>query len=206
MKNISKILTVILCLAFLTTWGLSTTNIYVFGKGKFNFETEGDYVEGENDFSNTAAYNTYGVGVGLVSGGSSFFGIEIHYNMPGTTTLTDTSDNDTVEIDTYQAVAGMLTFGFNIVNSAKLRFYLQLGGGGAYAMGAETKTYTSSLGFETLIEPPDTKFAILGFGGAGVQFFFSEKIGVMGSVRYQYTGYEDAISSIVALGGIVFSF
>jgi hypothetical protein len=126
--------------------------------------------------------------------------------MPGTVTLTDPSDNDTVAIDTYTSIAGMLTFGFNIVNSDKLRFCLQLGGGGAYAMGAETKTYTSSLGFETEIDPPDSNFAILGFGGAGVQVFFSDNIGIMGSVRYQYTGYDDPISSIVALGGIVFTF
>ena len=206
MRNSIKILMVFICVACLTTWGLSSTNIYVFGKGKFNMATEGEYVEGTNDFSNTDAFSTFGAGAGLTSSGSSFFGLEVHYNMPGTTTLTDPKDSDTVKIDTYQSVAGFVTIGFCFVNSQTLRFYAQLGGGGVYALGVETKTYTSSMGFETLIEPPENEFAIAGFGGLGVQVFFSSNIGITGSVRYQYTSYEDAMSSIVALGGVVFSF
>ncbi len=205
MKLLKLMLIPIFCLA-LTTWGYGAVQFYTFGKANFNNALDTGYEAGANDFSTQAAYSTYGTGCGLTAGSRIFFGLEIHYNLNGTATLTDPSDNDTVVIDTYKYASGFLTLGLNIVQSTGFRLYIQGGGGIAYGIEIKTKTYTSSLGFETIIEPPKKKTPIVGFGGLGLEVYFSRGIALMVQGRYQYLASDDAQSAVVAMGGLVFSF
>jgi len=205
MKLSKLMLIIIFCLA-LTTWGYGAVHFYIFGKANFNNALDTGYEAGTNDFSTQAAYSTYGAGCGLITGSRIFLGLEIHYNLNGTATLTDPSDNDTVNIDTYKYASGFLTLGINIVQSTRFKLYIQGGGGIGYGIKIETKTYTSSLGFETIIEPPKNKTPIIGFGGLGLEVHFSRVIGVMAQGRYQYLASDDAQPAIVAMGGLVFSF
>jgi hypothetical protein len=201
-----KTLLVIVCLFGLATWGYGATSVYLFGKGNFNMAYSGTYEEGVNDFSDTNAYQTFGGGFGFVSGARSFFGLEVHYNMAGTATLVDPSDDDTVDIDTYQYILGFLTFGFPVVDNPTLKLYIQAGGGGGYALSAEEKTYTSAQGFETIIEVPEKKMPFGGFAGLTVNVGLGPGMYLMASGRYQMLVAEETMSSIVVLGGIVFSF
>lgn len=205
MKLLRLILISIFCLA-LTTWGYGAIHFYAFGKANFINALDTVYEAGTNDFSTQAAYSTYGTGCGLVAGSRIFLGLEIHYNLNGTVTLTDPSDNDTVNIDTYKYASGFLTLGINIVQSIGFRLYIQGGGGIAYGIKIETKTYTSSLGFETIIEPPKKKTPIVGYGGLGMEVYFSRGIGLMAQGRYQYLASDNAQSALIIMGGLVFSF
>ena len=201
-----KLFAIVLCLAVLTAAGFGATNVYLFGKGIFTMPVTGTYEEGVTDFSDADGFQTFGIGAGLITGGTSFFGLEVHYNMAGKATLNDPSDDDTVEIDTYQYVSGLLTFGFHLIQNSPLKLYIQAGAGVSYAMGAEEKTYTSSLGYETIISVPDKQYPITGFAGLGVMFEVTPGISVMGSARYQYMMTDDPQSAILILAGVAFGF
>lgn len=185
------------------------TNLYLFGAGSFTQAVEGTYEAGVTDFSNTDAHTVLGFGLGITSSSEKLFftGLEVHYNMQGKVIMTDPSDSDTVEIDTYKNVMGFLTVGFNIVRSESLNFFVNGGGGVNYLLGTETATYTSTLGYETIIEPPERKYNFMAFGGAGVSFMFSGGAGVFASGRYVYVWTEDEpVGTIMALGGLTFHF
>jgi len=206
MKSLKIILAVIL-FVISTTVAYSETNVYFFGKSNFvnSAGSEADYKEGENDFPIMSSHQTFGGGFGLTFGSKGvFFGIEGHYNLSGETILTDPSDNDTVTIETYKYASGFLTLGFNIINNNSMRLYISGGGGISYALGAETETYTSDMGYETQIEVPEKKYPLTAFGGIGVEIYFSPNSGFLLSGRYLYTDLDQPQSMIVAMVGLVF--
>jgi hypothetical protein len=202
-----KIISAVILLVLGTSLAYSDTNVYFFGKGNFvnSAGSEADYKEGENDFPIMSSHQTFGGGFGLTFGSrGAFFGIEGHYNLSGEAVLTDPSDNDTVNIETYKYASGFLTLGFNIINKNSLRLYISGGGGVSYSLGAEMETYTSGGGYETHIEVPEKKYPLTGFGGIGVEIYFSPTSGLLLSGRYLYAGLDQPQTMIVAMVGLVF--
>lgn len=205
-----KIIWVFLFLVLMSTSAFSEVHFYVFGKGNFSASTgsEEDYEEGINDFPLASSYQTFGVGFGLSSGKVAFIGFEGHYNMSGKVTLTDPSDNDTVNIDTYKHASGFITIGFNIVRNRTTRFYVN-GGGGIHLIAEklETKFYVSELGYETAIEPASGRSYAAGFGGLGLELYISKTMGVFVGGRYLFYSIAGEFqSALTALVGIVTRF
>lgn len=192
-----------------TSLAFSDTGIYLFGKGRFvnSSGSEADYEAGENDFPITSSYSTLGFGLGLTTThGRLIFGFEAQYNLSGKATLTDPSDNDTVEIDTYEYIAGLATVGVSIFDGPNLQFFINGGAGVSYAKDIEMKTYTSALGYETEIESPDTQYPFTAFAGVGAVWKFSSHTGLLVSGRFQYLETDEPQTAIVIQTGLVFSF
>lgn len=207
-KNI-KIILIPCIIVFLAGLAFSETDLYLFGRCNFVRTTgsASDYQEGVNDFPIASSHQNYGLGLGLVLDyGGGFIGLEAHYNLSSKTTLTDPSDDDTVEIDTYKNYSGYLVFGLNLVRSRSADFFLNSGIGVVYSPDAETKTYTSHLGYETEIEPPEKKYPFSGFGGIGLRLKLSSSTAVLFSGRYLYIALEEPQTMYVVIAGFVFSF
>jgi len=203
-----KVILIILLLYFTTSFIYSQTNLYLFGKGNFVMPSgsEDDYEPGENDFPLASSFNNFGFGLGVIIGSKTvFYGLEAHYTLSGKTTLTDPSDNDTVDIDTYKYISGFLTIGFNLINNPTIRLFINGGGGVSYTLDATMKTYTSQLGYETQIEP-SRKYPITAFGGLGIIINYSPSLGLLFSGRYQYVALDEPESVIVVLAGLVVGF
>ena len=183
---------------------------YIFGKGNFvnSAGSESDYKNGENDFSIMSAHQTLGFGLGLIYSQKTFFiGLEAHYNLNGKATLTDPSDNDTVEIDTYKYIAGYFTLGVNLMRNNLLTLYINGGGGFVHPLDAETKIYISKYDIESKIEPPEKKYHLSGFTGVGAVLSFTKHIGLFVNGRYLYIAVKEQPQTIIeAIGGIAFRF
>lgn len=208
MRYVKSIFLIVL-FVLASTYVFSDTNLYLFGKGNFKFSagSEDDYIEGENDFPMSSNFKTLGFGFGLTGGSRIvFFGLEAQYNLSGTTTLTDPSDDDTVDIDTYTYATALLQIGFNIFQNSNLRFYINGGGGVSFAIGAETKNYITRLGYDAEIDVPDKKYPITAFGGAGLVLKFSSSMGVLFSGRFQYMALDEPLMSVIVLAGLNFDF
>lgn len=204
-----RITLIALCLFSLSALAYSDTYFYLFSKGNFiaSVGDEFDYELGENEFPLVSSHQNYGAGFGITFGKEAFFGIEGHYNLSGKVTLTDPSDNDTVEVDTYKYVSGFLTIGFNIVRSRSMRLYINGGGGISYYLDAkETKSYVSRLGIETEVEPPDKKYPLAGFGGVGLEIYISQSSGILFSGRYLFVDVEDPPAVFIGMIGFVYKF
>ena len=204
-----KVFLIAVSLIISTSFVFSDTGIYLFGKGRFvnSSGSASDYEAGVNDFPTASSYATLGFGLGLTtSSGQIIFGLEAQYNLSGEAAMTDPSDSDTVEIDTYKYITGLAILGVNIINNSSLRFFINGGAGISYASNVKMKTYTSAYGFEVEIEPPDTKYPFTAFGGVGVVLKLSPHTGILVSGRYQYLGTDQPQTAIVAQGGLVLSF
>ncbi len=182
---------------------------YVFGCGNYvnSVGDESDYEEGENDFPITSSHQTYGFGLGIVYNLKTVFvGLEANYNLKGKATLTDPSDGDTVEIDTLRNFAGLLNLGLIIIGNKRARIFLNGGVGLGAFEDSKTRLYTSQLGYETRIEPPEKKYFFTGFGGGGVEFYVSSAVGFLFNVRYFYFALEKPQTMAAALAGLILSF
>lgn len=203
-----KVTLITLLFFFSTGFVYGDINFYLFGKSNFVMASgsEDDYEPGENDFPMASSFNNFGFGLGVIIDSKKvFFGLEAHYTLSGKTTLTDPSDDDKVDVDTYKHISGFLTIGFNLVHKPSLRLFINGGGGVSYVLDAEMKTYTSQLGFETQIEPPK-KYPIAVFGGIGAVMNFSPSLGLWFNGRYQYLALDVPESAVVVLAGLVVSF
>jgi len=190
---------------------MAKTELVLFGKKNFikSAGSKADYIEGKNDFPIMAAHQTYGFGIGLISHPSRIFfmGIEVHYNLSGKAVLTDPSDNDTVEIDTYKNVSSFLILGFNLIKSNFFNFFINGGGGFYYPLDANRKTYISRKGYETIIEPFEKKYHLSEFGGIGVTFSFSKSMGLILYGRYTYIAIKEQPETMIeAITGLFFYF
>ena len=203
-----KVISILGCLVLLSTLAYGDSHFYVFGKGNFigSSGSSDDYVEGENEFPIVSAYKNYGVGFGLTFGKVVFAGIEGHYNLSGKATLTDPSDNDTVDVNTYKYASGIFTLGVNIVRNQTVRLYINGGVGVRYNLDAETQAYTSELGYEVEIEPPEKEFLLEAFGGLGLELYLSHMTGLFFNGRYSYVDLDDPQMAIVVLAGLVYRF
>jgi len=205
MKAIRVLVLVFIVLIIYSDSAFGDSRLYLFGMGNFLGEAggESDYEAGTNDFSISSSHQTFGFGAGFSKDfGYFFLGPEISYNLNGTTTMTDPSDNDTVNINTYKFVSLFFTLGINLVNSDLLRFYINGGGGVNYTLNADPMTYTSQMGYETQISPPDRKFPLSVFGGTGLDFKISSNLSIILSGRYQYIGFKQPQTMIIVLAGV----
>ena len=203
-----KVTLITLLLFFSASFSYADTSLYLFGKANFVMASgsEDDYEPGENDFPMASSFNNFGFGLGvMVDSKKVFYGLEAHYTLSGKTTLTDPSDNDKVDVDTYEHISGFLMIGFNLVHKPNLRFFINGGGGVSLVLDAEMKTYTSQLGFETQIEPP-RKYPLTVFGGIGAVVNFSPSLGLWLNGRYQYLVLDVPESAVVVLAGLVVGF
>ena len=205
MKLIRVLVLVFIFLILNSDYAFGDNRLSFFGLGNFIREAggESDYKAGTNDFPISSSHQTFGFGAGFSKDfGHFFFGSEISYNLNGTTILTDPSDNDTVNINTYKFASLFFTMGFNLVNSNLLRLYINGGGGVSYSLNTDSRTYTSQMGYETQISPPDRKFPLSVFGGTGFDFKISPKLSIIMSGRYQYIGFKQPQTMIIVLAGI----
>lgn len=186
----------------------SEVRLYLFGKANFvaSSGSESDYEPGENDFPLTSSHKNYGAGFGLTLGSTLFIGIEGHYNLNGKAILTDSSDNDTVEVDTEKYISGFLTVGLNIIKSRSLRLYISGGGGSCRYSAGETRTYVSKFGYETEIYPPEEKSCLAGFGGAGLELYINQSSGLVLAGRYLYLSLEQPQTVLMAMAGLIWKF
>lgn len=205
MKLIRGLVLVLIFLILNSDSAFGDSRLYLFGIGNFMREAggESDYEAGTNDFPISSSHQTFGFGAGFSKDfGHFFLGPQISYNLNGTTTLTDPSDNDSVNINTYRFASLFFTLGFNLVNSDLLRLYINGGGGVSYTLNTDSKTYTSQMGYETQISPPDRKFPLSVFGGTGLDFKISPNLSIIMSGRYQYIGFKQPQTMIIVLAGI----
>jgi len=189
--------------------GFSQTDFYLFGKGNFvrSAGSEQDYKEGENDFPLSSSFNTLGFGLGITTTiDPVFFGIEAHYNLGGKTTLTDTSDNDQVKINTYEYASGFFIFGVHLLRSRPLSLFIKTGTGISYAVNAKMERYVSEYGYETEIEPPEKKYPLTVFGGIGFKIEINSSFGIIMNTRYQYLDQKQPQSSLCVTAGMVYTF
>lgn len=207
MKKI-KLISILGCLVLLSSLAYGDSHFYVFGKGNFigSSGSADDYLEGENEFPLVSAYKNFGAGFGLAFGKVVFAGFEGHYNLSGKATLTDSSDGDTLEVNTYRYASGLFTLGVNLVRNQTVRLFINGGGGVRYNLDAETKTYTSELGFGVIIEPPEKEFLFEAFGGLGFDLYLSRTTGLFFNGRYSYVNFEDPQMAVVVLAGLVYRF
>lgn len=189
------------------TYPAGETRVYVFGQGLFfnSAGSEGDYIPGENDFPLTSRHQSYGPGFRITAGEGRFYlGLEGQYHLSGPVTLTDPSDGDKVAIDTYPHLAGFLLAGLDMIQKDSIRVYVNAGAGLYHALNVETRKYTSDFGYETLIEPPDSKSPFAGFGGAGADFRINSQIGLFLEGRYQYIDSDQPQTLISLSAGVSF--
>lgn len=192
------------------------SGIKIYFLGKMNFiraaGTEADYEVGVNEFPLAAAHSTPGFGAGFYteynknSGNKVFFSLETHFNLGGSVTLTDPSDDDTVRIDTYKYISALFMVGMNLFRTPQFRFFIQAGGGFNITLAAATKIYTSRLGYEVQIDPPDKRTPLTALGGVGFDFNVSDRIGIMLVSRYEYMAFDQPQSNICILAGLIYSF
>ena len=209
MMKRTKIILIPCIIVFLAGFAFCEADLYLFGRGNFvrASGSESDYKEGVNDFPIASSHQNYGLGLGFaLNYGAGFIGLEIHYNLSGKATLTDPSDDDTVEIETYNNYSGYLVFGLNLMRRKAVDLFINSGIGVVYSPDAETKTYTSHLGYETEIDPPEKKSPFSGFGGIGLRLNLSSSTAVLFSGRYLYIALDEPQTMFVVIAGIVYRF
>jgi len=209
MRHFQIFLLILLLTLLSVVFSFGQTKLYFAVKGNFVMAagTESDYEEGVNDFPLSSAYTTPGFSGGITySKGAVFFGLETHLNLSGKVTLTDSSDSDTVKIDTYKSLSAFLILGYDLINTSSLRFFLKAGGGLNYALDAESRIYTSAQSFETEIDPPEKDFPLSFLGGAGFELKLSPGLGLLLGGHYQYTAFDQPRSQITLMGGLIFTF
>lgn len=203
-----KIAFILICLVVFSTAAYSDVQFYLFGRGNFigTSGSESDYEIGANEFPLVFSHQNYGTGFGLKFGGTIFIGLEGHYNFGGKAIHKDPSDNDTVEMDTYKYTSGFLTLGLNIVRNSVFRLYINGGGGISYYIDAEEKTYVSELGFAVEVDPLEEKYKLAGFGGIGLELYFSQTGGILLNARYLHIDVDKPQPIYMVMGGLVWKF
>ena len=124
----------------------------------------------------------------------------------GTAILTDTSDHDTVKVNTYNYASGFLMLGVDFLKNQKISLLINTGIGLSYALNPEMKTYVSEYGYETEIEPPEKKYFLTAFAGLGLKIYLNPVLGVLLNTRYQFIDQEEPQSAFCVSAGIVYTF
>ena len=203
-KVVPVVAALFLAAAFISpAFGQGRLSLFVKGNFVSSSGSAADYVAGENDFPICEAHQNMGVGIGYEIGRSRVFGgIEIHYNLSGKAALVDPSDNDRVEIDTYTSLSGLAVLGVNVLQLSRVRLYVQAGVGANVLLGTEVKTYSSTLGYDTEINPPDRKIPLTGFGGVGIDLAMTSGLSARLGFRYQHVATEQPQGMFVVVAGL----
>ena len=172
-----------------------------------------DYVVGENEFPITDSHGCFGVGLSFNKkiNASFSYGIEAGYNLKSTAFIRDPSDNDSVEIDTYQHILVFGTIGYRflerLIQGNKISCFVRAGAGIYYLPDKmSTETYTTKYNHLIEIEPTDKRAGFAGFAGAGVAITVYRNFGIVLSGRYLYIASQQKQSAIVGRLGFLISF
>jgi hypothetical protein len=186
-------------------WGASLNLFGLYNSFHSSGDTS-DYIQYENEFPFTDSHLSLGFGLSINnnSRGVFFWGFEADYNLSTTATVTDPTDNDSTEIDTYKNLIGFFTFGLRLIEGKKVSFFIQCGGGGYYILNARSAEYKTKNNFVLEIDPPDRKYGLAGFGGAGIELVISKSIGVIFMGRYLYIASIETQAAIVIQCGLRF--
>ena len=201
---------VVCLILFLSMAGLSAAGdqVYLFGRLVLGrpIGRSAEYEPGVYDFPMSQSYRIPGFGLGFRSGRTVYLGLEGHYSIPGKMTLLDPSDNDSVEIDTYPSLTGLVVLGIRIINNRTMEVFLEGGGGINIALNVKSRIYTSKNGVETQIEPPDKTTPFVYFGGAGIVINLSRTTGLFVNGRYGITNADQKQTALNVGAGLIFSF
>jgi hypothetical protein len=169
--------------------------------------SEGDYQVGVDEFPLCDAHNTAGFGFGLnKSLGVLYYGAEVFLNASGSATLNDPSDGDTVKISTSRYAVGQVLLGGDLFRSSGFRFFMEGGGGVGVTMDKDTRTYTSAMGAETVIGPPDREFPLTLFAGTGCAISMSEVLDFRLTGRYRFLFFDQPQSMWIFSAGLGVTF
>ena len=140
---------------------------------------DSDYMAGTNDFPVTPAYQspTFGFSFAVFTSRSFAVGLDVRYGLSTQVDLRDPSDAETIPVDTPKNLVVALNL-FQYFNLSKqMQLFISLGGGTEYRM-AEDKEYLSNLGSTIIISAPATPLSPLAAGGIGLQYMFSDALGI----------------------------
>ena len=161
--------------------------VFIFGGANQHFASGSvdDYLQGSNDFPVTPAHRPVLFGFSYTRLFKQM-GIEMdwRYSLPGTVTLEDPSDGDSVEIDTSAHMAISINLLLRLLNG-RFSPYLLFGGGADVAF-PKTAVYTSSYGYEIVMGATEKKDR-LDFEahiGGGLELMFTRSVGIRLDVRY----------------------
>ena len=207
-----KILLLFFILALLGCFALGGENKFqfsIFGgiNNVFKYGSENDYVMGENDFPVTPAHKPASFGASIGYFFTDNIGIELdgRYYLSSKVTLEDSSDQDTVEVDTSRHYSMTLNL-FYQLSGGNFRPYLVVGGG-FDKLSAKDEEYTSEYGYEIEFIAPEKTTDLLAQVGGGIQYFLSSSAGARLDVRYVLIFDDpDNISSLSIMAGAFIRF
>lgn len=185
--------------------------------GYYNFfpgsGSAADYVVGENEFPLTDAHSSFGFGLAFNTRLSSpvCCGIEAGCNFKSKTVIRDPSDNDSVEIDTYQYILAFATLGYRFPEQTlwgnKISFFARCGAGIYYLPGElATETYTTANNYTLEIEPAGRKVGFAGFLGVGSEINLYRNLWLVLAGRYLLIGSEEPQGAVVGYAGLKITF
>ncbi len=207
-----KILLLFFILALLSCFALGGENKFqfsIFGgiNNVFKYGSENDYVMGENDFPVTPAHKPASFGASIGYFFTDNIGIELdgRYYLSSNVTLEDSSDQDTVEVDTSRHYSMTLNL-FYQLSGGNFRPYLVVGGG-FDKLSAKDEMYTSEYGYEIEFIALEKTTDLLAQVGGGIQYFLSSSAGAKLDVHYVLIFDDpDNISSLSIMAGAFIRF
>jgi hypothetical protein len=173
----------------------------------FEYGSEEDYAQGENDFPVTPFHTPPYFGLSLSYNFAKNLKAELdwRYVFSSKVVLSDPSDDDSLEIDTSRQYFGSLNVVYQCFE-CKFRPYV-LVGGGVNKLLAESGTYVTEYGYEVELGVPDKTSAFFAQFGGGVDMALSSLFGLLVDVRLVYVITEpDNIFSLFAGAGAYFLF
>lgn len=169
----------------------------------FDYGSLDDYAPGENDFPVTPAHTSPCFGLGFSYFFTGSLGIEVDslYYLSSKVTLTDPSDDDTVDYTTGKHLSMTLNFVYRYV-VGNFRPYLVIGGG-MDKLFTKDKTYTSAYGYEIDFTAPDKTLDPMVNIGGGIQYLLRPNVGARLDVRYMIIfAKPDNVSSLNLMAGV----
>jgi opacity protein-like surface antigen len=205
----------LLILGFLPGLGFSQqpkAYVHVFGglNAVFEYGSDNDYVQGGNDFPVTPAHTTASAGVSFGYFVLQGLALELdaRYHPSTGVTLTDPSDEDTVDIDTakHYTVTANLMYQFL---QGSVRPYVLAGAGIDTMVDVGTTLLETEYGFEFELKEPDEKTEFMFNIGGGVEILLTGSLGIRVDARYvdiPKGGDHPKIQSVNASAGLTFRF
>jgi hypothetical protein len=174
----------------------------------FAYGSASDYALGTNDFPITPVHTSPAFGLGLAyRAGRWGFELDVRATLAAKVLMSDPSDGDAVEIDTYPHLAAGLNVFFQPW-TGRIRPYL-LAGGGVDAVFARDRSYTSRFGYAIAVSAPRGKdrFDPEVHTGGGLFIDFSRSLGLRIEARYVWV-FDDPkpVRSVQAFAGLVLGF
>lgn len=209
MKKALLLILIVTFLTFLQFAGGQEFQLYFAGGINYLFEygSEDDYAPGENDFPVTPAHTSPWFGLGFSYFFTDALGIEVdgRYYLSSKVTLTDPSDDDTVEYTTGKHLSMTLNLVYRCKRGSLMPYVVI--GGGIDKLFAEDKTSTSAYGYEIEFTTPDKTLDPMANIGGGIQYLFRPNAGARVDVRYMIIfAKPERVSSLNLMVGVFIRF